>query len=87
MDVIYRTAKRGEWEVFGIETWDDLLNHVYGEFNREKNKYKGRQGLDRAIQELREFKKKHGKMPTSVSKGMPRIYNMIQRGGYGENLM
>ncbi|KKN26583.1 hypothetical protein LCGC14_0873210 [marine sediment metagenome] len=54
------------------------------EFNKDKNKYKGRQGLDRAIKELREFEKIHGKMPTSVSKGMPRIYNTIRRGEWRE---
>jgi len=83
-DVIYRTVKRGEWIEFGISSWDELLNYTFGEFNQKKNKYKGRQGLERAIKELEEFKKEKGKKPTSRSNGMTSIYLTIERGGWKE---
>lgn len=79
-DVIYRTLKRGEWEELGLLTWDDLLNHIFGESKREKNRYKEREGLNRAIEKLKRFKKIHKKMPTSVDKEIPEIYNTIQSG-------
>ncbi|MHA1148415.1 MAG: hypothetical protein ACTSR8_09230 [Promethearchaeota archaeon] len=79
-DVIYRTLKRGEWKELGLLTWDDLLNHIFEENNRDKNKYKGREGLNRAIEELKGFKEKYKKIPTSVDKGIPVIYNIIQSG-------
>ena len=79
-DVIYRTVKRGEWTEFGISSWDELLNYTFGEFNLKKNKYKGRQGLERAINELKEFKKEYGNKPTSRSNGMTSIYNTIEQG-------
>lgn len=80
MEVIYRTAKRGEWDTFGIMAWNDLLDYAYKKSNREKNKYKGSEGLERAKQKLKKFKKKFKKIPTSVDKGISTIYNIIQKG-------
>ncbi|MHA1149237.1 MAG: hypothetical protein ACTSR8_13440 [Promethearchaeota archaeon] len=79
-DVIYRTAKRGEWKEFGIDSWDELLITAFGKSNLKKFEYSGREGLERAIQKLRDFKEKNNKKPTSRDKGMFVIYNAIGRG-------
>ncbi|MHA1438986.1 MAG: hypothetical protein ACTSPD_15550 [Promethearchaeota archaeon] len=56
---------RGVFKDMGILTWNDLLYYAFGKINKERNKYKGKKGLDRAIKELKEFKIKHGKKPTT----------------------
>ncbi len=55
----------GKWKNFGVNTWNDLLLIIFGETNKEMNKYKGKQGFERALGELREFFKLHHKLPTS----------------------
>jgi len=79
-DVIYRTAKRGEWKEFGIDSWDELLITVFGKSNLKKYEYSGREGLERAIKRLRDFKEKNNKKPTSRDRGMFVIYNVIGKG-------
>ena len=73
---------RGVFKDMGILTWNDLLNYTYGKINKEPNKYKGRRGLDRAIKELKEFKIKHGKKPTT--KDMDTFYKIIRKGKWKE---
>lgn len=46
----------------------------------ESKRYAGKQGLDRAIKKLKEFKKKYGKKPAANDKGIPGIYAAIGRG-------
>ncbi len=84
MDTIYRTAIRGEWKEFNILNWDNLLDFTYGRYNREINRYKGRIGLNNAVQELKKYREKYGKKPISNMKGMRVIYNTINRGEWKE---
>ena len=52
---------RGEWEEFGIKTWNDLLKKTFGRVNRVF--YGGRKGLEWAMDELKDFEKTHGRLP------------------------
>ena len=56
-------------------SWNDLLKFVFGKINKEQNKYKGREGFNKAIQILKDFKKGFGKFPASNNKGIYTIYN------------
>lgn len=88
---------RGEWLSYGIKKWNDLLNYVFGEVNlliqndyhatfgivnRESNKYMGKVGLERAIQDLRDFKQKYGKKPNSSEADT--IYGIVSEGRWKE---
>ncbi|KKL85435.1 hypothetical protein LCGC14_1954770 [marine sediment metagenome] len=57
---------------------------VFEETYFEIHRYKGREGLEKAIQELKDFEKKYEKKPTSVSKGISGIYKVIQVGEWKE---
>ncbi len=48
----------GYWEKYGINSWNELLLHVFKKINREANKYVGVNGLRRAMKKLRTFTKK-----------------------------
>jgi hypothetical protein len=80
MSGIENAILRGEWVEQGITSWNKLLRFVFGKINKEKNKYQGKAGLERAIQLLKDFKKKFGKMPASNSKGIYTIYNNAHDG-------
>lgn len=79
MSGIYNAIQKGEWIDFGIKTWNDLLKFVFGEVNYVRNKYKGKKGLDRATQEIKDFYQKNGKKPRVKDRGMAGIYDAIQR--------
>ena len=84
MSGIGHTILRGEWKIFGINSWNDLLKHTFGEINRERNKYDGKEGLNRAIEELNDFKRKYNKKPASNSKGFRTIYDNSRLGKWKE---
>jgi len=67
---IYNNALNGIWRDFGISNWNNLLKTTFGRINKEKNKYIGKEGLERAKKELLQFERNFGKKPTSKSKGM-----------------
>jgi len=70
---------RGEWFSFGIRNWNDLLRKTFGKVNKEKGLYGGKQGLERAIAELREFKGKYSRLPKSTDTEMGWISYTIYR--------
>lgn len=84
MDTIYKIIREGGWKAYGINTWNDILLSAFGEVHLDREKYRGKKGLDLAIHEMKNFKKATGIMPTSVSDGMIRIYNAVQRGEWME---
>ncbi|MHA1149668.1 MAG: hypothetical protein ACTSR8_15640 [Promethearchaeota archaeon] len=59
---IDNTIITGYWENYGIKTWNDMLFYVFGEGSLDKSKYSSPNGLKQAIQELKEFYKKQGKL-------------------------
>ncbi|MHA1360285.1 MAG: hypothetical protein ACTSRC_19360 [Candidatus Helarchaeota archaeon] len=65
--------------MYGISTWNDLLRFTFGEINREQNKYVGKEGLERAINELKEFKTKNNRLPKKKDKEMNGIVDAIRR--------
>ena len=75
----YRIRK-AEWKRYGVNTWYDLLQSAFGEIKIERNKYKGKSGLNNAVQALKEFERKSGRKPTSKDVGMRNIQNAICRG-------
>ncbi|MHA1438985.1 MAG: hypothetical protein ACTSPD_15545 [Promethearchaeota archaeon] len=84
MPAIYNTIGRGEWKYLGITCWNDILRLAFGEVFFEKNKYKGKSGLENAIEYLKEYKKRYGKIPSLRSKGMSGISSAILRGEWRE---
>ncbi|MFX0102235.1 MAG: hypothetical protein ACFFCS_21900 [Candidatus Hodarchaeota archaeon] len=67
MSRIYQLINRGEYELFGISSWNNLLYRVFGEIHFERGKYDGEEGLELAKSELREYKKQYRKIPTMKS--------------------
>ncbi|MFW9996001.1 MAG: hypothetical protein ACFFD4_28430 [Candidatus Odinarchaeota archaeon] len=72
--------ERGYWEEFGVRTWNDLLKTTFNKVTRESAVYKGEDGLRRAIEKVRAFKKSNGKIPKNSDKGMGGIVGAIRRG-------
>jgi hypothetical protein len=77
-------VRQGEWKQFGISNWYDLLKIVFKDIKIERDKYKGKEGLDNAVQALRDFEKSSGRKPTSKDVGMRNIQNAIWRGVWKE---
>ncbi|MFX1384740.1 MAG: hypothetical protein ACFFBP_20125 [Promethearchaeota archaeon] len=71
---------KGEYTINGINTWNDLLKHCFGEINYEKNKYIGIEGLKKAKSKIKEYKNKYEKDPLTKSKGMNTIYTYARLG-------
>ncbi|MHA1168544.1 MAG: hypothetical protein ACTSRU_12025 [Candidatus Hodarchaeales archaeon] len=69
---------RGEWAVLEITTWNHLMLRVFGKVNQIKGMYKGKDGLERAKTELKEFKEKFGRLP--VVRDYTGIIDAAQRG-------
>jgi len=76
---IQNAIGRGEWKEQGINTWNDLLRTIFGEINNEMYKYHGNKGFERAIRELKHYKKINGKKPTINIKEMRGICTAIYR--------
>ncbi len=65
---IIGAINRREWFSFGIETWNDLLRRTFGEVNSGLRIYAGKQGMKRAIAELKDYKIKHKRLPANKTK-------------------
>jgi len=78
MSGITSAIHRGEWLTFGIKTWNDILQKVFGEVNSIK--YKGKRGLETTIEILKEFNKTQNRIPRTNDKGMSGIYRAVNRG-------
>jgi hypothetical protein len=61
-DVI-NLIRTGLWNVYGIKSWNDMLSYVFDAVNSESKKYVGSDGLEYAINELKEENKKNSKLP------------------------
>jgi hypothetical protein len=77
-------AVRGTWKEFNINTWNDLLFKTFGEVNTEQGKYTGKRGLERAMSELRAFKEKYGRNPTTKDKEILGIAGTAMNGSWKE---
>jgi hypothetical protein len=77
---ITTAIRRGYWKALGIETWNELLNQIFGEVNFINNKYKGDEGFKLAIQVLKDFEKKNRRRPNNKDKGIGGIRHAILRG-------
>jgi len=81
MNGIMGAIQKGFWKKDGINSWNNLLQLTFGEVNREKYKYKGKSGFNRAIQELLNYKEETNKIPTAK---IGTIYNVVRRGEWKE---
>lgn len=77
---ILYTIRGGKYLSFGITNWNEMLLHIFGEVNFRMNLYVGKKGLETAVKELREYKKKTGKLPTSKLKQFGGISNATRTG-------
>ncbi|MFX0064985.1 MAG: hypothetical protein ACFFC7_22650 [Candidatus Hermodarchaeota archaeon] len=80
---IVNAVLSGLWEQFGIKKWNELLLLTFDEVNKE-DKYKGKEGLERAIRELNKFKQDHKQRPTQRDKGMGGIKQAAERGEWSK---
>lgn len=81
---IYLVLKKKPWIEFGIRTWNDLLMKACGQIYVEKDKYIGKEGLNRALNEVRQIWKEQGKFPTCTQKGINGPYKTIKKGLWQE---
>lgn len=77
---IYKAVNRGIWESLGIENWNDLLIHTFGDVNERKSKYASAEALKVVQEKLRRFEKTEGRLPTARDKGMKSFMGMARRG-------
>ncbi|MFW9990335.1 MAG: hypothetical protein ACFFC3_16965 [Candidatus Odinarchaeota archaeon] len=71
---------RGEWRYKGINTWKDMIIHVFGKINSRWERYTGEKGLKYAVKNLRAFKDKHRRLPKVRDKGLSGIKGAVYRG-------
>lgn len=67
------------WVSYGIHSWNDLLRKTFGTVNSEYGIYVDKQGLKRAINELRAFCRKHRRRPITRSPRMNGILQTLQQ--------
>jgi hypothetical protein len=79
---VLKAIDRGEWKSFGINSWNNLLEKAFNEVNI--GIYKGKKGLEFAIQQLKAFKKEYNRKPVSRDKGMGGIRKAVTRGEWKE---
>ncbi len=72
--------KRNYWSKFGIKSWNDLLENVFGNVNVRKGIWTGEKGLERAKEKLKSFFIDNNALPTNKTKGFGGIVKAIQRG-------
>lgn len=77
---IASACRRDHWVVFGIKSWNDLLEVTFGAVNCDRNKFIGRDGLERAVNDLKDFERLKKRLPKGTDKKMGGIKNAIQRG-------
>jgi hypothetical protein len=80
MSTIISTIRRGEWKDYGINSWNDLMKHVFGKITKNQSRFKGKEGLDNACTILRTFYKENSRIPYMRDKGMSGIRKAIARG-------
>jgi len=51
-DVI-NSIRSAIWKKYGIDSWNDMLSHVFDDINSESRKYVGSDGLELVINELK----------------------------------
>jgi len=64
-----------EWVRFGINCWIDFINYVFDENLRPKGYYDGKQGLKKAVEEVKDFERKNGTKPGC--RDLPWIHSAI----------
>jgi hypothetical protein len=77
---IYKTARRGIWIPYGIQTWNDLLLDIFGRINLQRNEYCGKEGLQKARTKLINFFQRNNRIPNANEKGIRTIYKTVRRG-------
>ncbi|MHA1315231.1 MAG: hypothetical protein ACTSRB_15115 [Candidatus Helarchaeota archaeon] len=72
----------GYWEKYGINSWNELLLHVFKKINREANKYVGVNGLRRAIEEIKDIYKENEREPRKNDMALRSIAVLLSRGQF-----
>ncbi len=62
-------AEKGHWKEYGISSWNELLKYCGYEVHIEQGKWRGKEGLERAKRKIVEYRQKHEKNPTTLTKG------------------
>jgi hypothetical protein len=66
------------WKDLGINTWNDLLMLTFGKINLPRGIYTGKNGLSNAIEKMKAFKIKEGRIPKIKDVGMSGIEGAIK---------
>jgi hypothetical protein len=82
MRSISGAIEKGFWKEYGIFSWNDILQSVFGQVNFVylRDIYLGEEGLDSAIKILLDFKDKNNRLPKATDIEMKGIVNAIYRG-------
>jgi len=73
---------RGDWEEYGIGTWNDLMRLVFNEVNLNYNYLKGKKGLERAVKILKNVKKAKNRLPQINDENLGGIVDAATRKKY-----
>jgi len=68
------------WKKWNIKGWNDLLLEIFGKVNKLQGIWVGRDGLNRAKENLTQFYTENGRIPKSNDKGMGGIVYACYKG-------
>jgi hypothetical protein len=75
---IHKAIYRKKWTKFGINKWNDLMKMTFGKVQNQPPKYTAdEQGLNNAINEVRNFEIQNNRFPKSSDKEMSSIKSAI----------
>ncbi|MDH5402051.1 MAG: hypothetical protein OEY49_06135 [Candidatus Heimdallarchaeota archaeon] len=78
---IRKSAEKGYWTGYNIQSWNDLMMFVFNERNDVKYAIEG--GLEKAIDEMKDYHEKYSQLPTS--KDLVSVNNAVCRGLFEED--
>ncbi len=79
---IKKACKSRYWEKWNVLYWNDLLREVFGKINIKYNYYQGKEGLERAKDDLGKFQSENGRIP--CAKDISSIANYCFLGYYSD---
>ena len=77
MRSIRYAAENGYWENIG--SWNNLLRYTFGKVNQQRSVWFGKEGLKKAIQELKDFEDLEGRLPQTGEALKEKLRGPIRR--------
>lgn len=81
MGDLVNAVYKGYWKKNGINSWNELLEHVFGKEQLEKwDEYDREQKLNQAVITLKKFFRKNQRFPKFIDKEVREVINLIRTG-------